>query len=87
MHENWVLGVVPALLLLPHSEVGLSLGWPHYLEGQAWRMVQPEEDGVQGGKSGRDVGGDWRRMAVELAAQVCDSHLGICVVTDSVQVS
>ena len=50
-------------------------------------MVQPEEDGAWGGKSGRGAGGDWRRMAVELSAQVCDSHLGTCVVTDSVQVS
>ena len=55
-----------------------SGGW-----GQAWRMVHPQEDGV--GEGGWEVGlkitgGGWQPW-------VCDSYLGTCVATDSVQVS
>lgn len=83
MHENWDLGVVSASMLLPHSEVVWRLGEACCLEGQAWRMVPPQEDGV--GEGGWEVGlkitgGGWQPW-------VCDSYLGTCVATDSVQVS
>ena len=63
-------------MLLPHSEVVWRLG-------EAWRMVHPQEDGV--GEGGWEVGlkitgGGWQPW-------VCDSYLGTCVATDSVQVS
>ena len=49
-------------MLLPHSEVVWRLGEACCLEGQAWRMVQPQENGV--GEGGWEVGLKiWGRMA------------------------
>lgn len=85
LHENQVLGVVSISQLLPHPEIVSSLG---VVSSPTRTDVEDGAlgDGVQKRRGlGAGAGGEQRRMAIQLAALVCDSHLGTYVVTGSAQ--
>ena len=50
-------------VLMSHSEVVSRPGEACRLEGQAWRVVQPQEDGLGEGGLGAGAGDNWGSMA------------------------